>query len=64
MSCKMLLNLSLKTSITPVLPIKSATVACVPSKSVRFLVTPFNESVIGNVAVVPVGIALEILTVK
>ena len=50
--------------MTPVPPISSATVTADPSKSVNALVTPLSVRVIGNVAVVPVGISLATLMVK
>ena len=43
---------------------RSATVAGVPSNSVKALVVPFKVRVIGNVPVVPVGIASDKRTVK
>ena len=63
-SCKMPFSASLNTVNTPVPPINSATVTGVPSKRVRARVVPFLVSVIGSVAVVPVGIASVTRTVK
>ena len=62
-TCKMPLNLSLKTRITPV-PDKSATVTAEPPKNTSGRVTPDKVRVIGSVAVVPVGIGFATLTVK
>jgi hypothetical protein len=60
--CNIPLNLSLNTPITPDAVPTSATVAAVPPKSVNALVEPLSVRVIGNVAVVPAGIAAASLT--
>lgn len=63
-SWRMPFSLSLKTVNTPVPPMSSATVTGVPSKRVSARVTPFLVKVTGNVAVVPVGMASVMRTVK
>ena len=45
-------------------PARSATVTKSPPKLVRFRVLPFSVKRIGNVAVVPVGIASAMFTVR
>lgn len=61
--CKIPLNLSLNTPITPLVPTPMlATVAAAPPNNVNALVEPLRVRVTGNVVVVPVGIGVANLT--
>ena len=63
-SWRMPFSVSLNTRNTPVPPMRSATVTGVPSKRVSARVVPLRVNVTGSVDVVPVGMAVEIRTVK